>query len=93
MITENTYFDGSVKSLGYENQDGKSTVGVIAPGEYEFGTAQQEMMHVIEGTLTVLLPEAKQWETYASGTKFTIAANASFKVKANEPTAYLCQYR
>jgi len=48
MITENQYFDGNVKSLGYETTKGKSTVGIINPGEYTFGTAQKEIMHVVE---------------------------------------------
>ncbi|KLT65424.1 pyrimidine/purine nucleoside phosphorylase [Pedobacter sp. BMA] len=92
-IKENQYFDGNVKSLGYESAEGRSTVGVINPGEYEFGTAQKEMMHVIEGELTALLPESNDWKTFNAGTRFEVPANSSFKVKATTPTAYLCQYR
>lgn len=29
MIKENVYFDGNVKSLGFSQQDGESTVGVM----------------------------------------------------------------
>jgi len=93
MITENQYFDGQVKSLGYQTSAGKSTVGVIDPGEYEFGTAQKEIMNVIEGTLEVLFSGKTDWETYKAGSFFEVPANDSFKVKAIEPTAYLCQYR
>lgn len=93
MITENQYFDGNVKSLGYETVEGKSTVGVINPGEYTFGTAQKEIMHVIEGELTTLLPDATEWVSIKAGSKFEVPANASFKVKATVQTAYLCQYR
>nr|WP_199158764.1 pyrimidine/purine nucleoside phosphorylase [Pedobacter sp. ASV2] len=93
MITENQYFDGNVKSLGYETSEGKSTVGVINAGEYEFGTALKEIMHVIEGTLSVLLPEKTEWEIIPAGSSFEVPANTSFKVKAAVQTAYLCQYR
>ncbi|MGM9479304.1 pyrimidine/purine nucleoside phosphorylase [Pedobacter sp. GSP4] len=93
MITENQYFDGNVKSLGYQTTEGKSTVGVINPGEYTFGTAQKEIMHVIEGELTALLPGSTEWTSVKAGHSFEIAANASFKVKATVQTAYLCQYR
>lgn len=93
MITENTYFEGNVKSLGYETGEGKSTIGIINPGEYKFGTAQLEIMHVIEGELVVLLPESEDWITVSSGGSFTVPANASFSVKAKSQTAYLCQYR
>jgi len=93
MITENQYFDGNVKSLGYETIEGKSTVGVINPGEYTFGTAQQEIMHIVEGELEALLPEATEWVSITAGNHFEVPANASFKVKATVQTAYLCQYR
>lgn len=93
MITENQYFDGNVKSLGYETAEGKSTVGVINPGEYTFGTAQQEIMHVVEGELEALLPGTTEWVNITAGNYFEVPANASFKVKASVQTAYLCQYR
>ncbi|RLJ74742.1 pyrimidine/purine nucleoside phosphorylase [Pedobacter alluvionis] len=93
MITENQYFDGNVKSLGYETAEGKSTVGIINPGEYTFGTDQKEIMLVIEGKLEALLPDANEWQSIKAGDKFEVPANSSFKVKTTIQTAYLCQYR
>jgi len=92
-ITENQYFEGNVKSLGYQSTEGKSTVGIINPGEYQFGTAQKEIMHVIEGTLSALLPESEEWQIFSAGTSFTVSANSSFRVRTDVQTAYLCQYR
>lgn len=92
-ITENQYFDGNVKSLGYTTAEGKSTIGVINPGEYEFGTAQKEIMHIIEGSLSVLLPNSNEWQIFNPGSSFEVPANSAFKVKAGSPVAYLCQYR
>ena len=93
MITENQYFDGNVKSLGYETTEGKSTVGIINPGEYEFGTANKEIMHIVEGELIALLPNQTEWKSFKAGNSFEVEANSSFKVKAEVQTAYLCQYR
>lgn len=93
MITENQYFDGNVKSLGYKTFEGKSTVGIINPGAYEFGTAQKEIMHIVEGELTVLLNGETEWKTIKAGIFFEVPANSSFKVKTEVQTAYLCQYR
>ncbi|MBC6111982.1 pyrimidine/purine nucleoside phosphorylase [Pedobacter fastidiosus] len=93
MITENQYFDGNVKSLGYETIEGKSTVGVINPGEYEFGTANKEIMHVVEGELIVLLKGETDWQIIKAGSSFEVPSSSSFKVKADVQTAYLCQYR
>lgn len=93
MIKVNEYFGGEVKSLGYETAAGRSTVGVINIGEYQFGTAQHEIMKIIEGELQVLLPAATAWQTFTAGQVFEVPAQASFKVIAASPTAYLCQYR
>ena len=35
MIVISEYFDGAVKSLGYDSKDGKSTIGIIEKGEYK----------------------------------------------------------
>jgi uncharacterized protein YaiE (UPF0345 family) len=93
MINVNEYFEGAVKSLAYTSTDGKSTIGVIETGEYEFGTSSHETMTVIEGSLTALLPGANDWKTFTGGQSFEVPANASFKVKATGQTSYLCKYR
>ena len=67
MFKVNEYFDGTVKSIAFGTPEGPATIGVMAPGEYEFGTAQREIMHVVSGALTVKLPDASQWETFAAG--------------------------
>ncbi|HEV7349713.1 pyrimidine/purine nucleoside phosphorylase [Telluribacter sp.] len=93
MISTNDYFGGSVKSLGYQTPAGKSTVGVIDSGEYEFGTSQHEIMIIVEGELSVLLPGSDEWQLYSQGERFEVPAGTSFEVKASRPVAYLCQYR
>ena len=50
-------------------------------------------MNVIEGELSALLPNENDWKVYVAGTSFEVEANASFKVKTNIQTAYLCQYK
>ena len=93
MIKVNEYFDGNVKSLGYETSEGKSTVGVMEPGEYEFGTATAETMIVVEGSLEVLLPGDSDWKAFGKGEIFEVQANASFKVKTSQQSSYLCKYK
>ena len=53
MLQVNEYFSGNVKSIGFDLADQRATVGVMAPGEYEFGTGAPELMVVIRGALTV----------------------------------------
>ena len=93
MINVNEYFDGAVKSLAYTAADGKSTIGVIESGEYEFGTSTHETMIVIEGELVALLPGAQNWETFINGQSFEVPANTSFKVKTSGQSSYLCKYK
>src|SRR3546814_8704677 len=58
MFKVNEYFDVTVKSIAFGTAEGPATIGVMAPGEYEFGTAQREIMHVVSGALTVQLPDS-----------------------------------
>ncbi len=93
MFQVNQYFDGKVASIAFAQPEGSATVGVMAPGEYEFGTSQLEIIHVINGALTVKLPDSDTWTTYGAGEQFTVAANSRFNVKIGRDTAYLCEYR
>lgn len=93
MISTNEYFGGNVKSLGYTSSTGKSTVGVMEAGDYEFGTSTHETMIVVEGNMTVKLPGESEWKTYKAGESYQIDANEKFQVKVSEQTAYLCQYK
>ena len=93
MISVNEYFEATVKSLGYETAEGKSTVGVMEPGEYEFGTAAAEVMTVIEGELVAQFKGSEEWVSYKNGQSFSVEANSSFKVKSVGQTSYLCTYK
>lgn len=93
MISVNEYFDGNVKSMGYKTATGTSTLGVMNPGSYEFGTSQHETMCVIEGEMTVKLPNATDWKTFKAGEAYEIDANKKFQVKVSVQTSYLCQYK
>ncbi len=92
MLTVNEYFDGTVKSIGFENKEGKVTAGVMAIGEYEFGTSQKELMKVTSGELIVKLPGSDAFVSYPTGTEFTVEANQKFQLKVEQATAYLCFY-
>lgn len=93
MFTVNEYFGGDVASIAFATAEGPATVGVMAVGEFEFGTSQREIMSVVSGALTVRLPGRDQWETFAAGTQFTVPADSKFTVRTEVETAYLCEYR
>ena len=97
MLTVNSYFEGNVKSIGLtvaegQGAPGKATVGVMAPGDYEFGTNCVEVMKVVAGKLTVKLPGETAWKDFGPGSEFRVGANLKFQLKVAVDTAYLCLY-
>jgi len=92
MIKVNEYFDGKVKSLVVNGVAGKETIGVMAPGEYEFSTSQKEIMSVVSGALVVKLSESDDFDIFYTGDRFEVPANAKYQLKVYIDTAYLCQY-
>jgi uncharacterized protein YaiE (UPF0345 family) len=90
-LKHNTYFEGQVQSIGYERHGRRATVGVIAPGEYHFGTEAPERMTIVSGELAAK-PDGGAWTTYAAGTAFEVAGRSGFDVRAAHPCAYLCEF-
>ena len=93
MFKVNEYFEGKVKSLGFTTAEGPATIGVMAPGDYEFGTSSKEYMTVTSGKLTVKLPGSDEWKDFGANETFIVEANQKFQLKVAEDTAYLCLYR
>ena len=93
MFKTNEYFDGKVKSIAFNAGGDAATIGVMAAGDYEFGTSQQETMQVISGKLTIQMPGESEWKSFGAGEQFVVEANQKFGVKVEEDTSYLCIYR
>ena len=92
MLQHNSYFEGQVQSVGFERNGRRHTVGVIAPGEFHFGTAAAERMTVVSGELWAKLAAGDPWRAYPAGTTFEVPGNSGFDVKAAAPAAYLCEF-
>ena len=93
MFKTNEYFDGKVKSIAFDSSEGPATIGVMAKGEYEFGTSTIEVMTVISGKLIVKHPESDEWKEYGKFESFTVPADKKFQVKVEEDSSYLCLYK
>jgi uncharacterized protein YaiE (UPF0345 family) len=93
MFKTNEYFGGKVKSLAFASADGPATVGVMAPGIYEFGTSSVEIMTVVSGGLEAHLPGSSGWQSFGPGQSFTVAKDVKFGVRVTVDTAYLCIYK
>ncbi|OGU67378.1 MAG: hypothetical protein A2499_13625 [Stygiobacter sp. RIFOXYC12_FULL_38_8] len=89
----NVYFDGKVTSRTVLFDDGtKKTLGIMMPGEYEFGTADKELMEILAGDMDVLLPTETVWKKFTGGDSFYVPANSKFNLKVNTVTDYCCSY-
>lgn len=92
MLKVNEYFDGKVKSIGFEDKQDSVTSGVMEAGDYTFSTSAKELMIVITGALTIKRPEDADWMTFPAGESFHVPADVSFEVRVEGPTAYICRY-
>ncbi len=89
----NVYFDGKVTSRIIQFADGtKKTLGIMMPGDYEFGTEAAEIMEMLGGQMDVQLAEETEWKTYQEGDSFTVSANSKFKLKVPVVADYCCSY-
>lgn len=93
MFKTNEYFDGKVKSIAFETSEGPATVGVMAKGEYVFGTSTVEYMTVTSGKMDVKLPGETQWKTYKEFETFIVPKDVKFNVKVEGDTSYRCLYK
>ena len=89
----NVYFGGKVTSRAVLFPDGcRKTLGIMLPGEYEFGTEDAEIMEILDGDLDVLLPGAAEWQKIRGGQTFEVPAQSKFSLKVQSVTDYCCSY-
>ena len=89
----NVYFDGKVTSRTIVFADGsRKTLGIMLPGDYEFNTADKEIMEIMSGDLEVLLPDADGWQKVKGGESFEVPANSKFSLKVKTTMDYCCSF-
>ncbi len=93
MREANVYYDGKVTSRTVLFADGsRKTLGILMPGEYEFGTEKAEIMEMLAGEVEVLLPGETVWKTVVAGKSFAVPANDKFGIKVKTLADYCCSY-
>lgn len=89
----NVYFDGKVTSRTIIFEDGeRKTLGIMLPGDYEFGTGDKELMEILGGSMDVKLPGNDSFITYKEGESFSVPANSKFSLVVKEVADYCCSY-
>ncbi len=82
-----------MKSIAFDTIEGPATLGVMAPGEYEFGTSTVEYMTVVSGMMAVQLPGETEWKEYKPFDTFVVEKDRKFRLRIAADAAYLCLYR
>jgi len=93
MLKVNEYFDGKVKSIAFSTPECPATLGVMAAGEYEFGTSTVEYVTVVSGVMTVRLPGELEFRDYKPYETFVVAKDCKFQLKIPADAAYVCLYK
>jgi len=89
----NVYFNGQVSSRTIQFSDGsEKTLGFMLPGEYQFNTASKELMEILAGELSLLLPDTDNWKTIKAGESFEVPGDSHFTVKVIENCDYRCSF-
>ena len=89
----NIYFDGKVTSRVIKFNDGSiKTLGIMMPGVFEFSTEKHELMEILAGELSVLLPGIDHWQTVQGGESFEVPAQSIFKLEVKSVVDYCCSY-
>jgi hypothetical protein len=92
-VEGNSYFDGAVTSRTINFTDGsRKTLGYMQVGDYEFGTAEAELMEITAGELAYKLADSSDWIEVKGGESFNVPAHSKFSVKVKEITDYCCSY-
>jgi uncharacterized protein YaiE (UPF0345 family) len=86
------YHGDKVMSLTYEDEKDSFSVGIIAPGEYEFGAIRSEIYTVTHGLINAWHEDSKGWGTYRKDEVFVIPGKKNFKLSVETTSAYICHY-
>lgn len=89
----NVYFDGRCTSRTVIFPDGsRKTLGILMPGDFTFNTGAPELMEILAGEMTVLLPGASEWVTVKGGESFEVPGNSTFQLKVAALSDYCCSF-
>ena len=71
----------------------KRHLDFMLAGEYEFNTDAEEIMEVLGGDMSVMLPGESEYTLYTKGQSYVVPANSSFKMIVEKYVDYCCSYK
>lgn len=92
MFELKKYHGNRVMSLTYEDDNDSFSVGIISPGEYEFGAIRGEEFTVTSGLIKCLVEGESMWSTNKETATFKVPPRKNFKLSVDKTSTYLCYY-
>ena len=92
MFKLRKYHGNRVQSLTYEQNGEAASVGIMSPGEYNFGAVDKETTTVCSGEIAVKVGKENEWKTYKKGETFVVPSQTNFKMKVTGMSTYFCKY-
>lgn len=86
------YHGDRVMSLTVEDESESFSVGIISPGEFQFGSIKKEIFTVTSGVINFWVEDNDTWSTHGKNDMFTVPKHKNFKLKVNETSSYICYY-
>ena len=88
------FFDGQCVSHSVFFPDGsRKSVGVILPNsQLTFNVDTPELMEITTGECRVKIAGEPAFKPYTAGTSFSVAANSSFDIHAEDTVDYVCSF-
>ena len=86
------YHGDRVMSLTYDDENQSFSVGIIAPGEYEFGAIRKEIFTVTSGEISMRAEPGTDWMTYGVDETFSVPDHKDFSLKVDFVSSYICHY-
>ncbi|MET0389560.1 MAG: pyrimidine/purine nucleoside phosphorylase [Polyangiales bacterium] len=91
MLTLNQFHEGRVQSVGFERNGRRIHVGAMLVGVYRFELRSAERMMVVSGELQARLSLDADFVRYPAGTSFELPAGSACELRADMPSAYVCE--
>lgn len=92
MFELKKYHGDRVMSLTYDDDNDSFSVGIISPGEYEFGAIKSEEFTVTSGVIKCWVEGDQSWSINEKNEVFTVPARKNFKLSVDKTSTYICFY-
>lgn len=86
------YHGDRVQSLTYDNDEVAFSVGIISPGEYQFGAIKKEIFTVTSGQISLWTEDSDEWNVFSVGETFSVPDHKNFKLGVEHISSYICFY-